>query len=101
VVAKKQKKYIYYGKSFFYDKQLKRNWAFSNLVSFVKIHLFNYIHLMNFLENTEKDWRKVILKEIQCDLFTIFDTTKKEGLLLKINHFVKNIYCFSITYIRI
>ncbi len=27
-------------------KRLKRNWAFSNLVSFCKIHLFNYINLM-------------------------------------------------------
>ncbi len=37
-------------------KKLKRNWAFSNLVSFCKIHLFNYINLMKFLENPEKDW---------------------------------------------
>jgi hypothetical protein len=42
---------------------------------FVKIHLFNYIHLMNFLENPEKDWRKVILKEKQYDLFIALDTT--------------------------
>ena len=38
------------------SKRLKRSWAFSNLVSFCKIHLFNYIHLMKFLENPEKDW---------------------------------------------
>src|SRR5690554_2198883 len=37
-------------------KRLKRSWAFSNLVSFCKIHLFNYINLMKFLENPEKDW---------------------------------------------
>lgn len=37
-------------------KRLKRSWAFSNLVSFCKIHLFNYIKLMKFLENPEKDW---------------------------------------------
>jgi len=37
-------------------KKLKRHWAFSNLVSFCKIHLFNYINLMKFLENPEKDW---------------------------------------------
>jgi IS4 transposase len=30
------------------QKTLKRSWAFSNLVSFCKIHLFNYIHLVNF-----------------------------------------------------
>ena len=57
------------------QKKLKRSWAFSNLVSFVKIHLFNYIHLMNFLENPEKDWRKVILKEKQYDLFNTIDTS--------------------------
>jgi len=37
-------------------KKLKRSWAFSNLVSFCKIHLFNYINLIRFLENPEKDW---------------------------------------------
>ena len=37
-------------------KRLKRSWAFSKLVSFCKIHLFNYIQLMKFLENPEKDW---------------------------------------------
>ena len=37
-------------------KKLKRSWAFSNLVSFCKIHLFNYINLIKFLENPEKDW---------------------------------------------
>jgi IS4 transposase len=37
-------------------KRLKRKWAFSNLISFFKIHLFNYINLMKFLENPERDW---------------------------------------------
>ncbi|MDR2221110.1 MAG: IS4 family transposase [Flavobacteriaceae bacterium] len=37
-------------------KKLKRSWAFSNLVSFCKIHLFNYIKLLHFLENPEQDW---------------------------------------------
>ena len=40
------------------QKTLKKSWAFSNLVSFCKIHLFNYIHLMLFLENPDKDWCK-------------------------------------------
>jgi len=40
-------------------KQVKnRSWSFSNIVSFCKIHLFNYIHLFKFLENPEKDWLK-------------------------------------------
>jgi hypothetical protein len=39
-------------------KKLKRKWAFSNLASFCRLHLFNYIHLFKFLENPEKDWLK-------------------------------------------
>jgi len=51
------------------QKTLKRSWAFSNLVSFCKIHLFNYIHLINFLENPDKDWQKTLLNEEQLSLF--------------------------------
>jgi hypothetical protein len=57
------------------QKSLKRSWGFSNLVSFVKIHLFNYIHLLNFLENPEKDWRKVLIEDTQYNLFSTLDTT--------------------------
>ena len=42
-------------------KMVKRKWAFSNLVSFCKLHLFNYISLLRFLENPEKDWEHEIL----------------------------------------
>ena len=38
------------------QKKIKRKWAFSNLASFCRLHLFNYIHLNKFLENPEKDW---------------------------------------------
>ena len=51
------------------QKMLKRSWAFSNLVSFCKIHLFNYIHLLNFLENPDRDWQKTIRIEKQLLLF--------------------------------
>ena len=51
------------------QKRLKRSWAFSNLVSFCKIHLFNYIHLLNFLENPDKDWQKTFDKARQPTLF--------------------------------
>lgn len=37
-------------------KRIKRRWAFSNLASFCRLHLFNYIHLTKFLNNPEKDW---------------------------------------------
>jgi hypothetical protein len=51
------------------QKMVKRTWAFSNLVSFCRIHLFNYIHLLKFLENPEKDWRKSQIKIEQFHLF--------------------------------
>ena len=51
------------------QKQLKRRWAFSNLVSFCKIHLFNYIHLIRFLENPDKDWQVIQFNQEQLALF--------------------------------
>jgi hypothetical protein len=51
------------------QKSLKRSWAFSNLVSFCKIHLFNYIHLINFLENPDRDWQKSFINTEQLALF--------------------------------
>ncbi|MDX9941653.1 MAG: IS4 family transposase [Bacteroidales bacterium] len=50
------------------QKMLKRKWAFSNLVSFCKIHLFNYILLLGFLENPDRDWRKSKIYSGQLDL---------------------------------
>ena len=35
-------------------KQIKRKWAFSNIVSLVRLHLFNYLNLYSFLENPEQ-----------------------------------------------
>jgi hypothetical protein len=37
-------------------QKITRPWSFSNLVSFARLHLFNHIHLLNFLENPDKDW---------------------------------------------
>lgn len=51
------------------QKQLKRSWSFSNLVSFCRIHLFNYLHLIRFLENPEKDWLKQMDKPPEPNLF--------------------------------
>ncbi|RAJ31156.1 IS4 family transposase [Pedobacter cryoconitis] len=51
-------------------KKLKRSWAFSNLVSFCKIHLFNYIQLIKFLENPEKDW---IIDQAESEQMDFFD----------------------------
>ena len=51
------------------QKRLDRPWAFSNLVSFCRIHLFNYLHLMKFLENPERDWRR---DEQKLEMLTLF-----------------------------
>jgi len=51
------------------QKKLNKSWAFSNLVSFCKIHLFNYIHLLNFLENPDKDWQKTQTHHLQYTIF--------------------------------
>jgi len=51
------------------QKMLKKSWAFSNLVSFCKIHLFNYIHLIKFLENPDKDWQKTQQNYLQYSIF--------------------------------
>jgi hypothetical protein len=34
-------------------RQVKRKWAFSTIVSLVRLHLFNYLNLYSFLENPE------------------------------------------------
>jgi hypothetical protein len=46
-------------------KRIKRRWAFSNLASFCRLHLFNYIHLIKFLNNPEKDWLKEYDPQLQ------------------------------------
>ena len=38
-------------------KRLKRKCAFSNLDSLCRIHLFNYIHPIKFLENPKNEWK--------------------------------------------
>jgi hypothetical protein len=35
-------------------KQVNRKWAFSTIVSLVRLHLFNYLNLFSFLENPQK-----------------------------------------------
>lgn len=50
-------------------KNLKRSWAFSNIVSFCKIHLFNFIHLISFLENPERNWKIEANQKEQLLLF--------------------------------
>ncbi len=51
------------------QKNIKKSWAFSNIVSFCKIHLFNYIHLVKFLENPDRDWQKEMHFKWQYTMF--------------------------------
>ena len=36
------------------QKKIKRKWSYSNLKSMVRLHLMNYIHLINFLNNPDQ-----------------------------------------------
>ena len=38
------------------QRKVKRNWAYSNLVSIVRFHLMTYMNLILFLENPEAKW---------------------------------------------
>jgi hypothetical protein len=40
--------------------QLKRSWAFSNLVSIIRQQLMSYINMYGFLEDPEGSWREII-----------------------------------------
>ena len=39
--------------------KIKRKWAFSNLVSLIRMHLMDYINIYKFLENPEKSWQEI------------------------------------------
>lgn len=40
--------------------KVKRNWAFSNLVSIIRQQLMNYINIYCFLEDPEGSWREIV-----------------------------------------
>lgn len=49
-------------------RQVKRKWAFSNIVSIVRLHLFNYLNLLSFLENPEKSIITTTKEDFQLKL---------------------------------
>jgi hypothetical protein len=49
-------------------QQVKRKWAFSNIVSVVRLHLFNYMNLFSFLENPDKCVIAAPTEDIQLKL---------------------------------
>ena len=49
-------------------KQVKRKWAFSTIVSVIRLHLFNYLNLYSFLENPERCIIQTIPNQQQLNL---------------------------------
>lgn len=48
------------------QRQIKvKAWAFSNLASVIRLHLFNYINLTSFLKNSEKHYQQIIATELK------------------------------------
>jgi hypothetical protein len=64
-------------------KSLKRQWSFSNLVSFCRIHLFNHIHLTRFLESPENEWKLETHNNGQLGLFDEYLAIVEFDLLQK------------------
>ena len=52
------------------QQQLKRQTAFTFIASFIRVNLINYIHLIRFLNDPEKDWNKEYQPQMQPDLFS-------------------------------
>ena len=49
-------------------RQVKRSWAFSNMVRLIRLHLFNYLNLISFLENPEMSLVKTSVSDYQLAL---------------------------------
>lgn len=48
------------------QRQIKaKAWAFSNLASVIRLHLFNYIHLNSFLRNPLKHYQEIMNQKLQ------------------------------------
>lgn len=52
------------------QRNAKRKWAFSNMMSVIRYHLMTYIDLFKFLKSPEADWKELNnLKQTQLSLF--------------------------------
>jgi hypothetical protein len=49
-------------------RQVKRSWAFSNMVKLIRLHLFNYLNLISFLENPEMNLVRTSAADYQLAL---------------------------------
>ncbi|SKB62615.1 protein of unknown function [Salegentibacter holothuriorum] len=53
------------------QKRIKKTWAYSNMISMVRLHLMSYINLFSFLENPTRKWDYLTTKppDIQLSFF--------------------------------
>jgi len=53
------------------QKKVRKKWAYSNMVSMIRLHLMSYIDLLSFMENPTRKWEELTTKstEIQLSLF--------------------------------
>jgi hypothetical protein len=53
------------------QRKTKRSWAYSNMVSIIRLHLMTYINLSKFLENPDEEWAALTTKppDNQLDMF--------------------------------
>jgi hypothetical protein len=53
------------------QKRTKRKWAYSNMISMIRLHLMSYIDLFSFMENPTQKWDLLKTKppDIQLSLF--------------------------------
>lgn len=53
------------------QKRIKKTWAYSNMISMVRLHLMSYINLFSFLENPTQKWDYLTTKppDIQLSFF--------------------------------
>lgn len=52
--------------------KIKKKWAFSNMVSFIRNQLMSYINVYSFLENPEGCWQEIINEEKSTYQNTLF-----------------------------
>jgi len=54
------------------QRKTTKKWAFSNMVSMIRLHLMSYIDIFKFLNDPNRSWNEVATKppKIQLDLFT-------------------------------
>lgn len=50
-------------------KTIKKKWAFSNMVALVRFHMISYVHLINFLNDPEKELKQRLTESAQISLF--------------------------------